>query len=125
MMLVIALLVASAPGQAVPPPLMAPPPPTDIAELRRDGVTPPPPAKYELIDRVIATVHKDTITLSDLERQARVVAILSGGPQGLALLGDSKFIKNVTDFLVNQLLIIQEMRKQPGYNQGVGEDDAR
>ena len=104
----LALIVAAMPGQAP----AAPP-------------APPPPARYELIDRVIATVAKDAITLSDLERQARASIILKAGPQALAGLNDPKFVADVMDFLTNQLLVIQEMRKQPGFAQGAGEDDGR
>lgn len=80
---------------------------------------------HELVDRVIATVNKDAITLSDLDRQAQVIAILSKGPQGVALVGSRDFINMVMEMLINQMLVIQEMRKQAGYSQGVGDEDAK
>lgn len=95
------------------------------AEAPAPAPAPPAPVRYELVDRVIATVAKDAITLSDLERQARVILILRGGPQALGGLNDAGFVASVMDFLTNQLLIVQEMRKQAGYAQGAGEDDAR
>lgn len=96
-----------------------------LATAPAEAHAPQAPAKYELVDRVIATVAKDAITLSDLERQARVILVLKGGPQALAELNDPGFVASVMDFLTNQLLIIQEMRKQAGYAHGAGEDDAR
>ncbi|MFA6033941.1 MAG: hypothetical protein WC889_13660, partial [Myxococcota bacterium] len=64
------------------------------------------------------------ITLSDLERQARIIAVNRDGLQGLSALSNPSFIVSMMDFLINQLLVIQEMRKLGATTQGLGEEDA-
>jgi hypothetical protein len=80
------------------------------------------PQRHELVDRVMATVGKDVVTLSDLERQARVLLVMRGGPQALSGLADPAFASGVLEYLVNQLLVLQEMRKQGSPSQGLRED---
>jgi hypothetical protein len=92
--------------------------PVDLAAAN-DGVS---GVRYELVDRVMATVNKDVILLSDLERQARVFLVMKSGPQALQQVADPGFASRVLDYLVQQQLLIQEMRRQGNWAQGLGDD---
>ncbi|MBI5528892.1 MAG: hypothetical protein HY897_21395 [Deltaproteobacteria bacterium] len=118
---------AGAPTKAAP--AVEPPQPAAPAP-----VSPPPrmPAinalfkiNYELVDEIIATVQKDAITRSDLDRQAGVTVVKTYGLQGLATLADPKVVGWIKDLLINQVLILQEIRKQPGESQRTSDEEAR
>jgi len=80
---------------------------------------------YELVDDIIATVQKDAITRSDLDRQAAVTLIKAGGPQALAAMADPETVKKIKDMLIERFLVLQEIRRQPGATQRTSEEEAR
>lgn len=80
---------------------------------------------YELVDEVIATVQKDAITRSDLDRQAAVTIVKTSGPQALASPLDPNTLDFIRRLLINQALILQDVRRQPGAAQRIADDEAR
>jgi len=81
---------------------------------------------FELVDRVAATVERDVITISDVEWQAKISFIQAEGPQNLAFaLSSREYINRILDFLINQTLIVQEMKKQGPSEFAFTEDEAK
>jgi len=79
---------------------------------------------FIIMDRVAAIAGDDVITISDVKILARMMMAFRRGPAALAVPADPSFERNVLEFLINQHLVLQEMRKSGDYTLGLGDDAA-
>jgi hypothetical protein len=81
---------------------------------------------FELVDRVAATVERDVITITDVEWEAKIMFIEAEGPANLgSALASREYVTRILDFLVNQALVMQEMKKQGPSEFAFTEDEAK
>ncbi|WP_246357119.1 hypothetical protein [Pyxidicoccus fallax] len=63
---------------------------------------PPPEAEGRVVDRVVAVVEGQVLTLSELRFEARVALVQRGGVQALDVPLDEDTLRNALDFIINQ-----------------------